>query len=307
MTNERTPYFVTLPNRGLIHIEGKDRHDFLQGLITQDMNKLTSGAIVYGCLLTPQGKFLHDFFIHDGGDFILLDCEGGARAQDLYKRLNMYRLRSDVKISVEDNNTIYAILYPSPTSLTPTDEASLPSPTGRGRGPCEVWEGEGLKDPRHADMGTRSFEKPDNLDEKPFAEWDKHRIALTLPDGSRDMMIERSTLLECNLDKLNAIDFDKGCYMGQELTARMHYRGLSKKHLYTVHAAPPLLNPPPGGGRKEEEQSASSGGGELPLPFTTLENGGDMRSSCGSIGLALLKDDEAESLKNEEGQVILKY
>lgn len=242
---------MTLQGRGLVHVEGPDARPFLQGLITNNVDACAPGRLVYACLLTPQGKFLHDFFIHDTGDAMLLDCEGGARAQDLYNRLKKFRLRSNVQLSVEDTHPVYAVL---------NHDAGLP-------------------DPRHPAMGHRTFEKPD-LPEQPFETWDAHRIALGVPDGSRDMMIEKSTLLECNLDKLHAIDWDKGCYMGQELTARMHYRGLAKRHLYPVRIT-----------------------GECPAPGTDLYNNdtliGEMRSSYGEIGLALLKDDAVQNLDDE--------
>ncbi len=238
-------FYVSLPARGLIHIEGEDRKSFLQGLVSNDVSADFAGRIVYACLLTPQGKFLHDFFVHDADDVLLMDCEGGARAQDLYERLMKYRLRSRIKISMEDHIPVYAVF----------GDDSI-----------------GLPDPRHAAMGRRSFEKPDG-EEKFFEEWDKIRITHAIPDGSRDMEIEKSTLLECGIDKLNGIDWDKGCYMGQELTARMHYRGLAKKHLYAVRLNG---NPPP--------------------PFTDLPNGAQMRSSCGDIGIALMKDDDRQEV-----------
>lgn len=238
------PFYVTLPNRGLIHIEGEDRVAFLNGLVSNDVAKAAAGAILYACLLTPQGKFLHDFFIHAGDGFLLLDCEGGERARDLYDRLNKFRLRAKVKISLEENHPVYAVFH------------------------C----GDGLPDPRSAALGRRSFEKPD-LEEHSFEEWDSLRISLCVPDGSRDLELEKSTLLEGGIEKLNGIDWDKGCYMGQELTARMKYRGLVKKRLYTVT----FKNEPP-------------------APFTDLPNGGQMRSSCGDTGLALLKDGEPTCL-----------
>lgn len=235
-----------MQGRGLIHVEGPDARSFLQGLVSNDLDKLDAGSLLYACLLTPQGKFLHDFFIHAGDGFLLIDCEGGTRAQDLYSRLNKHRLRSKVALSVEDEHTVYALIGARPANALP--------------------------DPRHADMGYRSFIKPDGMTEQPFAVWDRHRIALTVPDGSRDMEVEKSTLIECNIDKLNGIDWDKGCYMGQELTARMHYRGLAKKHLYALR-----FDGPP------------------PAPFTDLVIGdrliGEMRSGAGDTGLALLKDE----------------
>lgn len=228
----------------MIQLEGSDRHDFLQSLITNDIRKLETGKAVYACLLNPQGKFLHDFIIIEGCGFTMLDCEGGERALDLYKRLNMYRLRKDVQISVEEENIVYAVFGKSV----------------------------GMADPRHHDMGFRTFEKPD-LEEKPFTSWDERRIHLTIPDGSRDIAIERDNLLECRIDMFEGVSFDKGCYVGQEVTARIHHRGLVKKHLYTVTFE-----------------------GKARSPFTDLENGGQMRSSSGQIGLALLKDEVAQTL-----------
>jgi len=229
------PFYVKLKNpnysRGLIHIEGEDRKDFLQGLITNDINKLTPDAPLYACLLNAQGKFLHDFFVIEGDGFILLDCEGGERAIDLYKRLNMYALRADIQISVEESNDVYAIF---------DNEIGLP-------------------DPRNKEMGNRSFEKPD-LPEKPFEVWDHKRITLTIPDGSRDLVVEKSTMDEGSMDTLNAIDYNKGCYIGQELTARMHYRGLGKRKLQTVK-------------------------------LDKLPEGADLRSSCRNFGIALKKLD----------------
>lgn len=233
------PFYVELPGRGAVRIEGADAKSFLQGLISNDTAKITPDAILYACLLTPQGKFLHDFFMHEIDGALILDCEGGMRAKDLHDRLAKFKLRSKVTLSVEEQKPVYAVFESD----------------------------EGLPDPRHEKMGHRTFAKPD-LEQKPFEAWDALRISLCIPDGSRDMEIEKSTLLECNIDKLKGIDWNKGCYMGQELTARMHYRGLAKKHLYTV-----TIN------------------GEPPPTFTDLPNGAQMRSSCGNTGIALMKDD----------------
>lgn len=228
----QTARCIKLKNRGLVHIEGADRHDFLQGLITNDIRRLAPGTPLYACLLTPQGKFLHDFFIVEGTGFTMLDCEGAERVGDLHNRLSMYRLRRDVKLSVESENAVYAVL-----------------------GEAE----EGLPDPRHPDMGRRAFEKPANMPEAPFAEWDALRISLCIPDGSRDLAVGASTMDEAHMDRLNAVDYAKGCYVGQELTARMHYRGLGKKHLRTVR-------------------------------LDALPEGAELRSSCGDFGLALVRD-----------------
>lgn len=224
------PYFSTLPNRGLLKVSGTGARTFLQGLISNDINLLDKQPCVYACLLTAQGKFLHDFFISEQGGIILLECEGGARAEDLAKRLSMYKLRAQVTIDCFKEWEVYAV----------------------------IGKELGVPDPRHWDLGYRTFEKPESIEEKSFDAWDHHRILLTIPDGSRDMIVEKSTLLESNIDKLNGIDFNKGCYIGQELTARMHYRALVKKRLQTVK-----------------------------MPYT---GDGELRSSCGDVGIALVKD-----------------
>ena len=261
-----TPCFIKLPMRGLIEIEGPDRYDFLQRLITQDIKKLESQPVIYGCLLTPQGKFLHDFFISEGPDVLLLDCEGLERAEDLYERLDKYKMRADVRVSVEPRSPVF-ICY-----------GIAPRP--------------GYMDPRHESLGWRSFTKPedDGIEEKPFAFWDAQRIKLGIADGSRDALVEKSTVAELNIDQHHGVSFEKGCYVGQELTARMKHRGLAKKHLYPVT-------------------------GELPIPATQIERDGKviglMRSQCNDnnieneakgerLGLALLKDDDKDLFETEQ-------
>ena len=232
-------FSVLLPNRGEVRIEGPDAVLFLNGLISNDVAQVSEDRLVYACLLTPQGKFLHDFFVRREGEALLLDCEGGDRAQDLHDRLMKFRLRTKVQMSVELKSEVYAVINGAE---------------------------EKTKDPRHSNLGHRSYRNL-QLEVRLFHFYDRLRIASCVPDGSRDMEVERSTLLECGIEKLNGIDWNKGCYMGQELTARMHYRGLAKKHLHVVS------------------------GDALPTPFTDLPNGGNMRSSSGDIGLAILRDD----------------
>ncbi len=248
-------FYTKLENRGLIQVEGEDRREFLQGLITNDMALLDTQPALYACLLSPQGKFLHDFFVSEGEGVYFIECEGGDRAQDLYERLKKYKLRSKVQISVEDDFSIYAIMGEGATAPT------------------------GYPDPRHERMGWRSFEKPQDvgLPEEPFATWDAHRIMLCVPDGSRDMVVEFSTMLECRIDKLHGVSFEKGCYVGQELTARMHHRGLTKKHLYALR----FEDTPPA---PRDEITAD---GHLI---------GEMRSSCGNLGIAQLKDSEISKI-----------
>ena len=240
-----TAFYTRLENRGLLQISGAEAAVFLQGLVTNDVRRLSvekqeasqaeslngKEKCIYACLLTPQGKFLYDFFITLVDGVYLLDCEGGERARDLAARLSMYRLRSAVEVEVVEKHAVYAVFG------------------------VDI----GVVDPRHVDMGRRSFEVPDGVEEAPFAQWDQRRISLCIPDGSRDLLVGKSTMDEGRMDTLNAVDYDKGCYIGQELTARMHYRGLGKKHLAVVDV-------------------------------NALPEGAELRSTCGDAGIALVRD-----------------
>lgn len=198
--------FYTTTQRGLVKISGPDRKKFLQNIITNDVNNLAGDNMVYACLLTPQGKYLHDFFITEKEETLHLDCEPKQRAEDLAKRLKLYALRAEIMISTVAETQIF---------LT-------------------IGQQQGHKDPRHVNIGYRSSNEPKDIQKADFDIWDTIRIKNNIPDGSRDMIPEKSTLLESRIDQLNGIAFDKGCYIGQELTARMHYRGLAKKHLHPI-------------------------------------------------------------------------
>lgn len=251
--------FYTIRKRGLIKISGKDRKKFLQNIITNDIEKAKTDTAVYSCLLTPQGKFLHDFFITEKEDTLLLDCEPNERCEDLAKRLKFYALRAEISISTIPVHDIY----------------------------ITIGKEHGTQDPRNPNIGNRSFEPPTDVQFLDFDIWDTLRIKNNIPDGSRDMIPEKSTLLESGIDKLNGISFDKGCYIGQELTARMHYRGLAKKHLHPISA-------------QELEVSA------LPEPDENItingKKAGTMRSSNKerTHGLALLKNEFIPALNDNE-------
>lgn len=245
----QTGFYTRLNNRGLIKISGKDRLSFLQGLITQDIKRLESETMLYSCLLSSNGKFLHDFFIIQQNEDIIIDCEGQNRTEQLAEILNTYKLRSQITMEILPENIVY-----------------------------NIWGGtEGYKDPRHPKMGNRSLKKPSqDIEEKPFSFWDITRIQLCIPDGSRDLIPGKSTLSEGRIDTLDGVSYSKGCYIGQELTARMHYRGLAKKHLYAIRAE----NLPDTGQAIINEEKTI----------------GEMRSSCGEFGMALLKDEEVQHL-----------
>ncbi len=247
-----------LPERGIITVSGDDARIFLQGLITNDINKATEENALFGALLSPQGKFLHDFFIimHDGKLFIDV---ARSHIPDLIKRLTMYKLRSKVEIA----------------EMPEMQVAAEWSCEGRG-----VSEGGNpplqyikYTDPRLPELGIRvigtSFAVQDN------GEYDKRRLRLGVPDGSKDLG-NRSFPMQWAYDKLNAIDFNKGCYVGQEVTARSKHLGEMRKMVHKVQAE-----------------------GALPPKDTTVMSGerevGVMASSAGTIGLALLNVEAVSS------------
>lgn len=250
MTAGTKPFFITLPDRALIRATGVDTHAFLQNIITNDMALLERQPALYTHLLTPQGKFLFDFFITREGDDYLLEGEGGPRADDLLKKLAMYRLRSKVTLTLENNRPVYIVL-------------------GTQQPP----------DPRHPALGHRSLIKPD-IEEQPYEIWDRLRLSLGVPDGSRDMVTDKSTMIESRMDVFHGVSFTKGCYIGQEITARMHNRGLAKKHLIPV----------------EIQLPAPASGSDILGPDGHLA--GEMRSSCGDLGMAVIKDEALELLKD---------
>lgn len=236
---------IHLPNRGALSISGPDRLDFLQGLVTNDMKKLEQA--MYACFLTPNGRFLHDFLVFNQDGQLILTPER-ERVDDLLARLRKYRLRSQV--TLEDRSgqlQLWAML----------DGKATAHPA----------------DPRTPALGQVALfpagASPDG-DIADFSIWDRRRIALGVPDGSRDMIPERGILLENNVDVFNGISWDKGCYMGQELTARTHYRGLVRKRLMPVRIT-----------------------GDAPAFDAELHKDGqavgEMRSTCGDVGLALLR------------------
>jgi len=244
-----------LQDRGVIAVTGEDRIDFLQGLVSNDVTGVGEGRAVWAALLTPQGKWLADFFIFSDGARLLLDCEQ-AQLQDLVRRLSRFRLRSRVALEdVSAELSVHAAWEPG---------SAIPGTV------C-------APDPRLPEAGWRLL-APGPLPVTATAEdWDSHRLRLALPDGSRDLEPEKTILLEAGFDELNGVSWTKGCYMGQELTARTKYRGLIKRRLRPVTIDGP--EPAPG----------------TPI-FAGTQDVGTMRSSRDRIGLALLRNEAAPPL-----------
>jgi folate-binding protein YgfZ len=242
-------YYSPLPDRAVLAVFGEDARDFLQGLITKDIKKAGANHAVFAALLSPQGRFLHDFFIteHDGKLLLETDRE---RLPDLIKRLTMYRLRSKVQFETLD----------------------MPVTAVWGKGVQE-----GYADPRLPSLGARVLGAPPVATQ---ADYDHHRLSLAVPEGNKDLIIDRSIILEYGYDELGAVDFDKGCYVGQEVTARSKHRATLRKFIHAVQAdaaLPPKGTPVMAGAREA----------------------GLMASSSGALGLAHLRVEEVQRAARE--------
>ena len=188
--------------RKLFDITGTDRTDFLQGLITNDIAKLKHG-LLYAALLTPQGKFLTDFFLLEHGDTITLDAPAET-ADDLIRRLTMYKLRANVQIAPSTLNMMRG-------TGTPPDNA--------------------LADPRHSALGWRLYGAEAGDDGTDYA---AIRVAHCIPKTGVELIPNETYILEAGYERLNGVDFRKGCYVGQEIIARMKHKTTLKKGYVTV-------------------------------------------------------------------------
>ena len=274
--------YVLLGSRGLVTVGGADRVAFLQGLISNDIRRVGPDRAIWAALLTPQGKYLHDFFICEIGGAFLLDCER-ERMMDLGQRLSRYKLRAKIDLGIAQDFVV-AVL-PGKGAL---GRACLAAEPGIARA---VAGGMLYVDPRLAEAGARAMLPKANgeaaLRELGFvpgnpADYERLRLECGLPDGSRDLVVEKAILLESNFDELHGVDWNKGCYMGQELTARTKYRGLVKKRLLPVEiagAAPPAGTP----------------------VLLGDKDAGEMRSAADGKGLALLRLEQLERALKGEG------
>ncbi len=189
--------------RKVYTVSGADRLTFLQGLLTNDVLHLGTRGIVYAALLTPQGKFLSDMFVLAQGGVLMLDLDASA-ADSVVQRLTMYRLRADVQIAPND----------------------LAVTCGLNNAPDTAFA-----DPRHAALGWRHY--GDAIDAAPV-DWDALRVAHIIPQAGTELIPNESYILEAGLDRLNGVSFRKGCYVGQEVTARMRHKTDLKKALVRV-------------------------------------------------------------------------
>lgn len=190
-------------NRTIIRLGGEDRRTFLQGLISQDIERLTPEAAIFTALLTPQGKILFDFFIAEHGDTFFIDCDKDT-APLLAKRLTLYRLRAKVVIEIDETLMVMA-------------SEQKPQPAN----------GMAFADPRLPALGWRIIApKGDAATDE---DYDLRRIGLGVPEFGKDFKSEEVFLLDVNYDALNAVSYKKGCFVGQEVTSRMKRKGMARK------------------------------------------------------------------------------
>lgn len=194
----------TASDRRIFQITGADALPFLQGLTSNDVLPLAKApGIVWTALLTPQGKYLADFFVVNTGEMLLLDINESL-ADTTLRRLTMYKLRSDVAFGPSALMTI----------------------RGLGDTPADA-----LPDPRHKALGWRAYRR---FGDAPQIDWDAIRVAHVIPESGIELIPDDSYLLENGFERLNGVNFRKGCYVGQEVTARMKHKTELRKGLTRV-------------------------------------------------------------------------
>ncbi len=209
-----------LSGRAIVAVEGTEARDFLQGLITNDIAGCSPGHGIYAALLTPQGKILFDFFVVPDEQRFLLDC-AAATAPDLVKRLGLYRLRAKVQIAPRPELSVAAVWRdPLPASFQGVIAYS---------------------DPRLAALGMRLIGAPQQIEAAtasvPRGDYDNFRLSLGVPD-SADLPPDQVFALDAALEELDGVSFNKGCYVGQEVTARMKHRATARRRFYIAKARP---------------------------------------------------------------------
>jgi folate-binding protein YgfZ len=197
---------TSLQDRALVRLSGEDVRGFLQGLVTNDVALLAPERPLWAGLLSAQGKALFDFILWADGDDVLVDCEA-EQADALIRRLSLYRLRRPINIEPEQALAVHwALSSPESTS-----------------------------DPRLAELGQRWLAPPG----EPASGWQAHRLALGVTEGAAELGQDKTLWLECNAAELNGVSFSKGCYVGQENTARMNWRQKVNRRLVVVPADAP--------------------------------------------------------------------
>lgn len=276
-------HVAMLPDRGVVEVKGTDARRFLHGLLTSAIDTLEPGSAVFCGLLTPQGKIICDFFVvaKTDNDF-LLDCPRDQTAE-IVRRLALYKLRSSVDIRDVSSNYTVSVAWSRDDGIAGGDaEARTVSSPG----------GLAYEDPRLPALGLRLLLTmsddwvPGELDAKPTSAtaYHAHRLAHGVPEGGRDYVFGDTFPHEALYDQLHGVDFEKGCYVGQEVVSRMQHRGTARKRVVQVKGNAPL----------------PEGGGEVKAGGATI---GRLGSVNGAEGLALLRIDRVAEAR-ERGQSV---
>ena len=261
-----TSNYFNLADSKFLSISGEDRGNFLQDLITNDIHKCDSTNSIYSCLLSPQGKFIADFFIIDHKNSYLIETHKKF-VKDLINKLKIYKLRAKVEINIVDDLLSLSIIENNDLLQSEADILLF-------------------KDPRNDKLGNKIFvaknkfkeiEKKYNLIEDNFEKYRELLMKNLIPFSSEDLIQNKSLLLENNFDKINAIDWEKGCYVGQEITARMKYRALLKKSIRVVEIISGHVNR----------------GNQINFNQNKV---GEIISSFNKLAIAMLKIEEAKSI-----------
>lgn len=249
--------YALLPDRAVLAVTGEDARTYLQGIVTNDVRNVAPDRAVFTALLSPQGKYLFEFFMleHDGAIWLETDK---ARLPELVKRLTLYRLRAKVVFEPQPEQVV-AACWGGDVALAGASVHAYADPRHEGLGSRFIGHGAAL----HSAFSSVAP-----------ADYEAHRLSLAIPEGGKDLVIDRSILLEYGYDHLHAIDFTKGCYIGQEVTARSKHRATLHKYVHSIVAEAPL--PPPG-------TPVMADGREV----------GELRSHHGTAGLALLRTADA--------------
>lgn len=244
--------YIPLLSRGVIVLYGPDTKVFLQGIITNDINKLSTQKSIYSLLLNSQGKYLYDFFLVEHDKYIYLECEN-IYVQQIIEKFNL--LKTYLRVKIKDISSLYKVGVLLDSNL---DECSNESQII-------------FSDPRHVALGVRIIHK-DEIKEPVgnFAEYETIRIQNLIPDGAKDMVQNSSFPLQYLIDRANGISFNKGCYIGQEVVNRMRRQEIFRRKLYLVSGDDALPN--------------------IGTKVINADNEeiGELRSSVNNIGLALL-------------------
>ena len=271
-----------LKDRTIIEISGLDRQEFLQGLITNDIKLATSKKMIYSAFLNGAGRFFVDFFIHEIDEKYILDCHI-FEADEIIKKLNLYKLRSQVEI--KKNQNLFVIF----------NTESL-----------------GFTDSRATDFGYRFYvDQADlkNYETQNLIFYHQRRINFKIPEGYYDLTKDKSYIFEFGFDNFNAISYQKGCYVGQETTARNHYRGQLRKKIFLFEVKEVDENLRKNIEEKNDLSSLQFDGDGLKMAnvknHELLKDDKDCGLVLSSIfdgktlrGLVLLKFDEVEDDKN---------